>query len=276
MSFLSLRLRRSAAIAGARAAAGAAGGVPAASARSGARQLRRSGRKAAALGRQHLDDADGKLGQAGASKPAGTCRHDRPARRSRNSSRIFSSATASAASKPEPRLAQGDLARLRLCRRSGRLHRHQQPRDRGCGRDHRHPARRYPPQGRGSRARQQDRCRRAEDKDRQEAGCRQFGATATRRGSATGCWRSATRSGSAAASAPGSCRPGSAISIPGPYDDYPADRRGDQPRQFGRPDVQHARARSSASIPRSIRRAAARSASASRSRPISRGRSPTS
>ena len=84
-----------------------AGGVGA----SGARQFRRSRREAAAVGRQHLDDADREAGQAGRQVgPAG--RNCRPARRSRNSSRIFSISNGQRGDRRAAAAAQGDLARL--------------------------------------------------------------------------------------------------------------------------------------------------------------------
>ena len=53
-------------------------------------------------------------------------------------------------------------------------------------------------QGRGGRARHQGRSRAAADQAGEAAGRRSSSATATRPASATGCWRSATRSASAA------------------------------------------------------------------------------
>ena len=151
-------------------------------------ELRRSGRCAAPGGRQHLDHADagGAPGDRDPRFPAGL------AVRGVLQGVLRAQPAARSAAAP------GDVAGLRLHRRSGRLHRHQQPRHPGRRRDHRHPARRHPAAGQAGRPRRQDRRRRAQGGADDQAAVGHLRRLRTSCGSATGWSPSATRSASAA------------------------------------------------------------------------------
>ena len=85
---------------------------------------------------------------------------------------------------PRTRAAPGQFARFRFRHRCVRHRGHQQPRDRGGRRDHRHPQRRHAPQGRVDRQGSEDRSRAAAGQARQAAQggeVRRFGKAAARR-----------------------------------------------------------------------------------------------